>query len=141
MNNLTVSSILGSYYKTHIRYEPLFSIIPEFVDIGDELFTRVVNIVNCSPVMCTTVSLDLNENCVFRIFPMEEGLDFSQYVHLTELRIGLYRFDDFVRLLNQIGKQLISLSVTIGHISHLEHCPTPSMTSVSHSLGLKMRTD
>ena len=31
------------------------------------------------------------------------------YVHLTEVRIGLHRYEDFVRLLSQIGKQLQSL--------------------------------
>ena len=123
-----------------MRHMPLFSIVPEFVDIDDELFSRVVKIVNCSPLLRTIVSLDLNENCVFRTFPMEDGLDFSQYIHLTELHIGLHRFDDFVRLLNQIEKQLQSLFVTIGHVSRLEHCPTPDIASVSYSLESKMRT-
>lgn len=124
-----------------MRYLPLFSIVPEFVDIGDECFNRVVIILNCSPIMRTIVSLDLDENCVFRTFPMEDGLDFSPYVHLTELRIGLHRFEDFLRLLSQIGKQLQSLSVTLGNVSRTEYSPIPDLQSVSYSLKLKMRTD
>lgn len=91
--------------------------------------------------MRTIVSLDLDENCVFRTFPMEDGLDFSQYIHPTELRIGLHRFEGFVRLLSQIGKQLKSLFVTLRHVSRTEHSPIPDIQSVSYSLQLQIRID
>ena len=120
---------------------PLFSLVPQFMDVPDEFRSRVLRILNCSPMMRSIVSLDLDENCVFDMFPMEEGLDFSKYVHLTELRMGLYRFEDFVRLLDQIGKQLQSLFVTIRYISYLDQSSIPDLESVSYSLELKMRTD
>ena len=57
-------------------------------------------------MMHPVISLDLDGNFIFRTLPMEEGFDFCHYVHLTEVRIGLYRYEDFVCFLSQIGKQL-----------------------------------
>jgi hypothetical protein len=84
--------------------------------------------------MRTIVSLELDDNCTFQIFPVEGGLLFSQSPHLTHIRIALLRFEDCVRLLSQLGKQLRSFCVTIGSVPRFEDPPVPDITSVSDCL-------
>jgi hypothetical protein len=108
---------LGSYYDSSVRHSPLFSFIPEFLDINEEFFSRVSRFISCSSLTHTIVSLELDNHCVFPIFPIEDVLLFSQSPHLTHIRIALHRFDDCVRLLSQLRKQLRSLFITVRHVS------------------------
>lgn len=117
---------------------PLFSFVPEFVDLGDKIFSRVSKIISSSLLLRTVVSLDLDDNCVFRIFPIEEGLLFTSHPHLTHIRIALRRFEDCIYLLSQLGKQLHSLFLTMVHVAGTEDQTIPDVTSVSNCLQSEM---
>jgi len=84
--------------------------------------------------MHSIVSIELDDDCVFAVRPSQEGLFFPQSPHLIHLRVALYRFDDCVRLFNQLGRQLHSLSVKMLFVSQSPNDILSEMTAASSYL-------
>ncbi|CAF1300487.1 unnamed protein product [Rotaria magnacalcarata] len=67
--------------------------------------------------MHSIVSLELDDDCILPDIFNEDGLFFRELIHLTHIRITLFRFKHSICLLNQLGSQLCSLAVNIMFVS------------------------
>jgi hypothetical protein len=100
---------------------PFFSIVPQFFPLLNYGIGKKLSALCHSSLMHSVESFELDDNCI-----LTEGLDndrlrFDQVTRLTHIRISLWNFDQCVHLLNQMGSQIHSFTVTIVHIS--EHQP------------------
>ena len=81
--------------------------------------------------MRSVQSFELDDNCILAQRLHDNQLRFGQVIRLTHLRISLWNFDQCVHLLNQLGSQLHSFTVTIGYVFENEPNITPEIISVS----------
>jgi hypothetical protein len=81
--------------------------------------------------MHSVQSFELDDNCLLAGILDEDQLYFGLATRLTRVRISLSNFSECVYLLNQIGSQLRSFTVTIGSVSDHERKVTREMRSVS----------
>jgi hypothetical protein len=84
--------------------------------------------------MHSIISIELDDDCVFAVRLSQEGLFFPQSPHIIHVRVALYGFDDCVRLFNQLGRQLHSLSVKMLFTCRNEDDILPEITSASSYL-------
>jgi hypothetical protein len=62
--------------------------------------------------MHSVVSFELDDDCVLQNIFTDE-LFFHQSIHLTDIRITLFEFEQCICLLNQLSSQLSSLTVSV----------------------------
>ncbi len=96
--------------------EPLSCIIPQFVRLEGTVSDRILSSVRCSLLMRSIVSFELDDDCIFPTIIDANGLFFPQSIQLTHIRITLNEFDDCVYLLNQLGSQLCSFTISLVHV-------------------------
>ena len=114
--------ILGSFKMTHAgRREPLFALVPEFFLLPKDSFGEQVAKLCRSSLMRSIQSFELDENCIVTERLDDGQLRFDQVYQLIDLRMSLWNFDQCVHLLNQLGSQLHSFTVTIGFV--FNHVP------------------
>lgn len=81
--------------------------------------------------MRSVQSFEIDDNCIVNERLDANQLRFDQVIQLTHLRISFWNFNQCVHLLNQLGCQLHSLTMTLACIYDNEPCRTPKITSVS----------
>jgi hypothetical protein len=59
----------------------------------------------------------MDADCVLAKIFNNDGLLFPGSIHLTDIRIALYEFEQFICLLNQFGSQLYSFVVNMMSVS------------------------
>ncbi|CAF4270243.1 unnamed protein product, partial [Rotaria magnacalcarata] len=69
--------------------------------------------------MHSIVSLELDDDCILPDIFNEDGLFFRELIHLTHIRITLFRFKHSICLLNQLGSQLCSLAILCPNLKQL----------------------
>jgi hypothetical protein len=111
--------------------EPLSCIIPQFVRLEGTVGGRILSAVRCSSLMRSIVSFELDDDCILPSIINADGLFFPQSIQLTHIRITLNEFDDCVYLLNQLGSQLCSFTISIVHV-HLHKVDMSQIISVSN---------
>jgi hypothetical protein len=84
-----------------------------------------------SSLMHSVQSFELDDNCLLAGMLDENELHFGLATRLTHVRISLWDFSECVRLLNEIGPQLHSLTVTIASVFDYIPNVTREMRSVS----------
>jgi hypothetical protein len=99
-----------------VRYNPLVSDIPQLLDMSGDLFYPLLSFWRHSPIMSSIISFEFDPHCVVDIPAYDKDLFFPQSHHLTHLSITFRRFDECVRLLNEIGAQLHSFDLNISDI-------------------------
>lgn len=87
--------------------------------------------------MRSVQSFELDDNCLLTERLDDNQLRFDQVIQLTHLRISFWHLNRLVHLLNQLGRQLHSLTVTIGPVYENEPRITPKITSVSEIFRFK----
>lgn len=107
---------LGYYYENSIRHLPLVPVLAELFDLDDTASNPFLSFIHCSSFMHSIVSIELDDNCVFRVQPSDEELFFPHSHHITHVSVTLSQFEHCVELLDQLGKQLQSLSVTVAYV-------------------------
>ncbi|CAF1467634.1 unnamed protein product [Rotaria sordida] len=81
--------------------------------------------------MRSIISFELDEDCVLPRLVSDDDLFFPQSPHLTHIRVTLRYFDDCIHLLNQLGSQLYSFTVSLVYSSIRESNMISRMTSIS----------
>ncbi|CAF4407326.1 unnamed protein product [Rotaria sp. Silwood2] len=106
---------IDSYYDNQLRNFPLFSIVPQLFYL-DTINDRLVSFFRFSPIIRSIIFFEFDPDCGLSIRSGDEGLFFSQSPNITHINITLRQFDDCICLLNQLGSQLYSFTVTIIHV-------------------------
>ena len=70
-----------------------------------------------SPLIQSVQSLEIDDRCIFTYRIVEDSVGFSLATRLTHLRIGLWNFFTCIDILNHIGSQLQSFTVTVACVS------------------------
>ncbi len=96
--------------------KPLFSIVPQFFLLPNYSFGEKLSTLCHSSLMYSVESFELDDNCILSERLHDDQLRFDKVIRLTHLRISLWNFDQCVHLLNQLGSQLHSFTVTIGYV-------------------------
>jgi hypothetical protein len=125
---------LGIHSGNPRREVPLLSVVPDLFDLDGIASKKFLSFIHCSLIMHSIVSIELDDDCVFAVRPSQERLFFPQSPHLTHVRVALYGFDDCVRLFNQLGRQLHSLSVKMLFVSQSANDILSEITSASNYL-------
>jgi hypothetical protein len=112
--------------------KPLFTIVAEYflLPFSSSLSEKLATFCRSS-LMRSLQSFELDDNCIIYETLDDDELRFDQVIRLTHLRICFWDLDDCVHLLNQLGSQLHSLTVTIGFIFQNHPRITPEITSVN----------
>ena len=71
----------------------------------------------CSSLIQSVQSLEIDDSCIFMQIIAENTVGFSLATRLTHLRVALYSFFGCIELLNHIGSQLQSFTVTVAAVS------------------------
>ncbi|CAF2895674.1 unnamed protein product [Rotaria sp. Silwood2] len=108
---------LGNNLYGISRYNPLFSNIPQFVIMNKSSSARILSTFLCSSVMHSIVSFELDDDCILLNMFNDDSLFFHESIHLTHIRITLYRFEHCICLLNRLNSQLCSFTVNIMFVS------------------------
>ncbi|CAF2974481.1 unnamed protein product [Rotaria sp. Silwood2] len=122
---------IGNDINSVLHGEPLFSIIPEFLHFDGTIGGRILSVLRCSPLIHSIISFELDDDCIFPDAPNDDGLFFVHSSQLTHIRVTLCRFDHCVRLLNQLGPQIHSFSVSLVHVRIGDVDIISKMTSIS----------
>jgi hypothetical protein len=130
---------IGIYTEDSERRLHLFSLAPDFFDLKEPVSEWFLSFINCSSFMHSIISIELDDDCVFAVRPSEEGLFFPQSPHLTHVRLALYGFDHCVRLFNQLGGQLHSLSMTLLNVNRSRTQILSEVALASSFMGSKIR--
>ncbi|CAF3802849.1 unnamed protein product [Rotaria sordida] len=118
------------YYDNEFHHYPLFSTVPQLFYLNDLLAEKLVLFIHCSPFMRSIVSFEYDHDCALSVPSGDKGLFFTQSPHLTHVSITLRQFHDCVCLLNQLGSQLHSFSVSIVHVRLDENNSISQLTSI-----------
>ncbi|CAF3926498.1 unnamed protein product [Rotaria sp. Silwood1] len=84
-----------------------------------------------SRFMRFVISFELDKDYILPTLVNDDNLFFPQSSHLTHIRITLRYFNDCILLLNQLGAQLHSLSVSVTLINIRQYRTISRMTSTS----------
>jgi hypothetical protein len=95
------------------KRKPLFSIVPQIFTLLNDGLGKKVSVLCRSSPMRSLESFELDDNCMLAGGLQDDQLRFDYVIRLTNLRISLWNFDQCVHLLNQMGSQLHSFTVTI----------------------------
>jgi hypothetical protein len=95
------------------KRKPLFSIVPQIFTLLNDGLGKKVSVLCRSSPMRSLESFELDDNCMLAERLQDDQLRFDNVIRLTNLRISLWNFDQCVHLLNQMGSQLHSFTVTI----------------------------
>ncbi len=106
---------LGWNYNTELHDLALFSTVPQSDYIPDELIGTVLSFISRSPLMRSIRSFEFDHNAALLVPVNHEKLFFAQSSCLTHVSITLRELPDCVRLLNQLGSQIHSFTVSIIH--------------------------
>ncbi|CAF4473209.1 unnamed protein product [Rotaria sp. Silwood2] len=104
---------LGIHLYNVLHVNPLFSFIPQFVRVKNFVGGKSLFNLRYSSFMRSIVWFELDDDCILPNVFNDDRLFFPQSIQLTHIRITLYEFPDCVHLLNQMGTQICSFSVTI----------------------------
>ena len=63
--------------------------------------------------MRSIISFELDDDCILPKLANNDELFFPQSPHLTHIRVTLRFFDECIHLLNQLGSQLHSFTVSL----------------------------
>ncbi|CAF4137121.1 unnamed protein product [Rotaria sordida] len=107
---------LGYYYDNQLRHYPLFSIVPQFFYPSDSITNVLLSFFHNSLIMHSIVNFEYDDDCALLVPSIDKGSLFPRSPHLTHVRVTLRKFDDCLRLLNQLGSQLCSFAVSIIHV-------------------------
>jgi hypothetical protein len=123
---------LGFFDADYVRDHPLFSDIPQVMDIYYEFDDLLLRFYRSSPIMSSINSFEFDPDCVVTIPRSNKELYFPRSHNLTHLSIGFREFHDCVNLLNQIGAQLHSFDVKIMHVCLSEQLDLSQISLVSN---------
>jgi hypothetical protein len=119
-------------YRT-FRREPLMSLIPQLVLLAECIVDKSLSAIRYSSLMRSIVSFELDDDCILSQGFDPDGLFFPQSIRLTHIRITLNYFRDCVRLLNELGSQLCSFTISVVYVRHDDKFDTISqIASVSN---------
>ncbi|CAF2584827.1 unnamed protein product [Rotaria sp. Silwood2] len=96
--------------------KPLFAIMPQFVVLPNCTLGENVATLCRSSLMHSIQSFEFDENLILTIRFTNGELYFDQLSRVTHLCISLWGFHQCVHLLNQLGSQLHSFTVTIAKV-------------------------
>ncbi|CAF2749896.1 unnamed protein product [Rotaria sp. Silwood2] len=96
--------------------KPLFSTVPQFFLLPNYRLGKKLSVLYRSSLMRSVESFDLDDNCILTETFDDHPIRLDQVIRLTHLRISVWNFDQCVHLLNQLGSQLYSFTVTIGYV-------------------------
>ena len=113
--------------------QSLFALVPEFFLIPNDGFGKHVASLCRSSLMCGIQSLELDENCILTERIANGQLQFDQASQLTNLQISFWNFNQCIHLLNQLGSQLHSFTVTIAFVFDQDPDVMYSIKSVSEN--------
>ncbi|CAF3562076.1 unnamed protein product [Rotaria socialis] len=71
----------------------------------------------CSLSVPSIVSFELEDDCILTNIFNDDDLFFPESIHLTHIRITLFKFEHCICLLNQLGSQLCSFVVNVMFVS------------------------
>jgi hypothetical protein len=128
--------LLGPNIYSTFRRTPLFSIIPQFLRVDESFGGDILSIISSS-FMRSIVSFELDHDYILTDVLNDDGLFFPQSLKLTHIRITLCRFEHCVRLLNQLGSQLCSFSVSIIYVYIRDSNVLSEMASVNNDSYFK----
>ncbi|CAF2825535.1 unnamed protein product [Rotaria sp. Silwood2] len=111
--------------------KPLFSIVPQYFLLPKYIIGEKLSALWRSSFMRSIESFELDDNGILVERLGDDELRFDQVIRLTHLRISLWHFDQCVHLLNQLGSQLYSFTVTIGDIFEEEPNLIPKIRLIS----------
>jgi hypothetical protein len=114
--------------------KPLFSIVPQYFILPNFSLGETLSALCRSSFMGSVESFEVDDNCILTETFNDDELRFDQVIRLTHLRISLWNFDQCVHLLNQLGSQLHSFTVTIGDVFEEQPNLIPKIRSVSKIL-------
>jgi hypothetical protein len=105
--------------------KPLFSTMPQFFPLPSYGLGKKIATLYRSSLMHSVQSFEMDENCILLENFYSNGLLFAQTNQLTHIRISFWDFGQCVHLLNEIGSQLHSFTVTITRVfEHQSHLNT-----------------
>jgi hypothetical protein len=111
--------------------KPLFTIVPQFFILPNCSLGEKVATLCHSSLMRSVQSFEVDDNFILAQTLRDNQLRFDQVIRLTHLRISLWNFDQCVHLLNQLGSQLHSFTVTLGDVFENEPNISPEIISVN----------
>jgi hypothetical protein len=111
--------------------QPLFARLPEFFLMPNDILGHQVASLCRSSSMRSIQSFELDENCILTERIGNGQLHFDQASQLTNLQISFWNFNQCIHVLNQLGSQLHSLTVTIAFVSNHDPDMIYSIKSVS----------
>ncbi|CAF1044018.1 unnamed protein product [Rotaria sordida] len=106
---------ISFHYDSELHRSPLFSTIPQSVYIEDKLIDPVLSIIRYSPLMRSINSFEFDHDAALLVPVNNEKLFFAQS-YLTHVSVTLRELSDCVSLLNQLGSQIYSFTVSIVHV-------------------------
>jgi hypothetical protein len=89
--------------------------VPQSVYIEGKLIDPVLLFIRSSPVMRSINSFEFEHNVALFVPINNEQFFFAQSTYLTHVSVTLRQLPDCVRLLNQLGSQIHSFTVSIIH--------------------------
>jgi hypothetical protein len=131
-DNFCIYVFLGFYNEEYVREHPLFSDIPQVMDIFCKFIHMLLPFYRYSPIMSSINSFDFDPDCVVSIPPYDDEFCFPRSNNLTHISIAFRQFHDCVILLNQIGAQLHSFDVKIMHVRLSEQLDLSQISLVSN---------
>ena len=96
---------------------PLCTVVPQFFAMPVDSIGRKITAFLCSSLIQSVQSLEVDDNCIFVEILAKGTEGFSLATRLTHLRIGLWNLFTCIDLLNHIGSQLQSFTVTVACVS------------------------
>ncbi|CAF2390737.1 unnamed protein product [Rotaria sp. Silwood2] len=113
---------LGDGVHSIFRNDPLFSILPQFYQLNRTISSQILSSFDSSPLMRSIVSIEVDDGCILTNLFNDHELFFPEAHQLSHIRITLCYFNDCICLLNQLGTQLNSFSVSILYVDDTERC-------------------
>jgi hypothetical protein len=91
----------------------LFSVLPQLSSIDMMESSQTISSFLSSRFVCSIISFELDEYCIFPTLVNNDDLFFPQSSRLTHIRLTLRYLDNCIDLLNQLGSQLHSFAVSL----------------------------